>query len=220
MALEGGVMKKPVWIELFDPCERDHFCYLLTEDLKAMELGARETLSHGIQKYLITPLIAYINDHHRDGCIVDCVEEACKLLDFVETDLLYDLEHQIVDFSRVQELEMLWTRFVAAGAAYRIYHDLPLEMDRPRILAEKANERYKSAKDDALAIALAFLRDDDKQKYRIRRLALEVWTTMEREKGRYKAFPVLDTVVDWLTDARKAGKLPDYLAKGGAPKKK
>lgn len=84
----------------------------------------------------------------------------------------------------------------------------------------RKSKNMQDAKRDSLDLAKGLLVDDNEKEFRMEGLARAVWSAMEREKDRYQAFPVLDTVTGWLKDARRSGTLPDYLSKGGRPKNK
>jgi len=113
----------PAWWDLFDPYYRESALAQLREDMKIPQAPHWHTWA---RSSLLLDIASYIEDHGGSISKRTNIESACELRDFVRIVARRVARRQIHE-SDIDELERLWLAFVASGAAYRIYHDLPAD---------------------------------------------------------------------------------------------
>jgi hypothetical protein len=224
MALEGGVMKEPSWTELFDPGNRDHVCEIIFEETRALAVGAKLTLSPDtVRRYLLSPLEAYITEHYKPGNFIQSnIEAANELYDIVH-NLVYMLNDGYIELGYENKIREAWIKFVAAGSAYRIYHDLPKEMQKEEYRIKRSAGVYQAARKGAVTIAKRLLSEDKGETYRWTTLCEAIYSEMLKDRSLYGGRTGKpDAIRGWIESAGNEGKIeiPAYLSITGRPKKK
>lgn len=146
--------------QLFDIGEMEHVCDLVRESYDPAPKGHRNGLAQSLTKHLLAPVENMIHRLHETGRgtsasefdaadeLRSCTENVAKLL------AMSDDGTEPAEFSKGEAKELAddlckaWTKFIAYGSAFRMYHDMPREMD--------TNKRKTAAmrdKRDALAYA-------------------------------------------------------------------
>lgn len=156
------------WVSLFDPGERDHVCELVDYDRRAQALeGYQPRLHQALREILCGDLSAYVEAVAQE---TECVRLAIEM-QFFARELAERVEYRCIRDHDASHLRTLWTEFVAAGAAHRMYHDLPEEAARKKRGGKRSAESRKAKRDHDLEIAaqaLARLRQsNDVKTYRL-----------------------------------------------------
>ena len=189
-------MADPVWLDLFDTNYAENVCEQLRESMRPPLSSTQHLASWRLasRQYLLPELEAYINDHKPT---TGDVEAALKLYQFAEEliekiEVLLDTPEEFRDGllwpTDPDELEKLWTTFIARGAGYRIWQDLPAERASKSKGGKISGERAERKADlrhsndlDAAAESLNRLRAvNDVPKYSLKAIAAESGLTYRR----------------------------------------
>lgn len=116
-------MAKPVWLDLFDPFYRESAVEQLREDMKAPQVSDWHIWA---RSSLLPDIASYIEDHGGFTSNRTNIEAANALRQFTLALAGRIARRHALDTDSTN-LEQLWLAFVAHGAAYRIYYDLPTD---------------------------------------------------------------------------------------------
>lgn len=134
------------WTQLFDPAERqaavnaiNQAFYWLADDQATGRRGRHEPQVFSISLYTITckPLIEYLGELEKrsPGAMMEGQTEAVELLrvldDICETITAGKLLPARID-GLMNTLAKKWDAFAIAGAAFRMYLDVPIELERKK----------------------------------------------------------------------------------------
>ena len=132
------------WSQLFDTGERDaainavvNAFYWLQDDEDTDRRGWHDANGFAsiLQNLAVEPLTQYISDIESRGVrgLTEGQEAALKLIrainDVCEAMTRFQLLPARVEML-VNDLRLKWDAFIMAGAAYRMYHDVPIELAR------------------------------------------------------------------------------------------
>lgn len=146
--------------QLFDTGEMEHVCDLVRESYDPAPEGHRSGLAQSLTRLLLRPVESFIYRLHDTGRgasasefdaadeLRACVENVAKLLTMSDDGTEFASCTKDEAGELADDLGSAWTRFIAYAGAYRMYADLPRELE--------ANERKtKAMRDTRDAIAYA-----------------------------------------------------------------
>ncbi len=139
--------KKPLdaaWLALFDTGEMQHVHYLITsgERPSLLQLVA-EPLRESIRRIFESGRGTSASEYDAVNSFLSCAETTAKILAMREG----------MPFCKVSAMELAdtlqdrWKDFIVHAGAYRMYHDLPMELVKAKVKSDKGREaverRYK-----------------------------------------------------------------------------
>jgi hypothetical protein len=141
-ASRAKVLLTPKLLQLFDPEEQERAVIGVSIAFKRVREGDHcGVYVESFRKFLVEPLHGYIQEFEKKTPgIVSDAQLAAALLALTIEDICECLETKKTLPARekklIAELQSNWDKFIIAGAAYRMYHDLP-KANKQRLAASK-----------------------------------------------------------------------------------